>query len=63
MNKINKGLILPIVALVILYLKSVAGIQLPDETADIITDATLSILTLIGIFTHPTKYEDSEPFK
>lgn len=63
MNKINKQLLVPIVALVIMYCKSVAGIQLPDETADIITDATLSILTLIGIFTHPTKDEDSGPFE
>lgn len=53
MNQINKSLILPIVALVIMYLKTVAGIQLPDETADIITDATLAILALIGIFTNP----------
>lgn len=60
MNKINKGLILPIVALVILYLKSVAGIQLPDETADIISDATLSILALIGIFTNPKKKDEDD---
>lgn len=57
MNQINRNLILPIIALIIMYMKSVAGVQLPDETADIITDATLAILALIGIFTNPKQNE------
>lgn len=55
---VNRNLIIPIAALIALYCKSVAGIDIPDDTANIITDAALSILALIGIFTNPKKKED-----
>jgi uncharacterized membrane protein len=60
MNRINKALIAPIIALVLIYCKSVAGIELPDDTADIVTDAVLSIIALVGIFTKPTKDDSGD---
>lgn len=51
----NKALIAPIVALFCLTIKSTLGIQFDDQTLNIITDGILSIISLVGIFTHPKK--------
>lgn len=51
----NRGLIAPIVAVVLILIKSSTGFQFDDSVSNQITDAILAIVTLIGIFTHPTK--------
>lgn len=51
--KVNKQLIIPIVALVVLVAKQGFGYEMPDETTNLITDAVLAIITLAGIFMHP----------
>ena len=54
----NRGLIAPIVAVVLILIKSSTGFQFDDSVSNQITDAILAIVTLIGIFTHPTKKEE-----
>jgi multisubunit Na+/H+ antiporter MnhF subunit len=55
MNQINKAIILPIVAVLFMMLKVVSGFEISDAAVDMTTDAILSIIALIGIFTHPVK--------
>ena len=54
-DNFNRGLIAPIVAVVLILIKSRTGFQFDDSVSNQITDAILAIVTLIGIFTHPTK--------
>lgn len=54
-DNFNRGLIAPIVAVVLILIKSSTGFQFDDSVSNQITDAILAIVTLIGIFTHPTK--------
>lgn len=53
----NKALIIPVVALIALFVKHSFGIAIPQEELDIIADGILSIASLIGIFMHPVKQE------
>lgn len=58
--KINKSLVAPIIAVVVLCVKNITGFELPDDQLDVITDGALAILTLIGIFTNPIKDENGD---
>lgn len=49
----NKQLLIPIAALFVLVLKQYFGYELTDETIDVVTNAMLAIVTLMGIFMHP----------
>ena len=52
---VNKKLITPIVALIALLAKQVFGFELDNAGVDALTDGVLAIITLVGIFMHPTK--------
>jgi uncharacterized membrane protein len=52
---VNKNLITPIVALIALLAKQVFGFELDNAGVDALTDGVLAIITLVGIFMHPTK--------
>ena len=52
---INRAIILPIVALIVLIIKSAFGVELGTEAQDIIADGILGIITLVGILLHPKK--------
>ncbi len=49
----NKALILPLVSLLCLLVKQFTGYQFDDKTVDVITDATVSVLVIVGMFMHP----------
>ena len=55
MAAVNKNLITPIVALIALLAKQVFGFELDNAGVDALTDGVLAIITLVGIFMHPTK--------
>lgn len=58
MNRINKAILLPIVAVLVMILKSSGTIQIDDTEIDKITDAIISIIALWGIFEHPVKKDN-----
>jgi uncharacterized membrane protein len=49
----NKAILAPIVAAVLLLVKQLTGYEGPGETADIITNAVLGIIALVGVFMEP----------
>jgi uncharacterized membrane protein len=53
--EVNKNLITPIVALIALLAKQVFGFELDNAGVDALTEGVLAIITLVGIFMHPTK--------
>lgn len=58
MDKINKLIILPIIAAIALLIKGVFHIDFPTEAQNAIADAILSIITIYGIFQHPKDPQD-----
>ncbi|CAB4128025.1 hypothetical protein UFOVP103_14 [uncultured Caudovirales phage] len=58
MNNINKALIAPIVAVVFMMLKATSGFQIDDATLDVVVNAVLSIIAIIGVFANPTKNDE-----
>jgi uncharacterized membrane protein len=52
---INRAIILPIVAGIALIIKLVFGLELDQHQQDILADAILALVTLIGVFVHPKK--------
>jgi len=55
MKRINKNILLPIVAALLLIIKQLTGFEFMNLDAEAITEASLAIFTMIGIFMHPTK--------
>jgi len=53
----NKAIIAPIIALVILFSQRFFHIQWSDQDLQTINDGVLSLAVLIGIFTNPKKSE------
>jgi uncharacterized membrane protein len=53
----NKALIAPIIALVILFSQRLFHMQWSSEDVQTINDGILSLAILIGIFTNPKKPE------
>lgn len=51
----NKALIIPVIALLALIVKHAFGFEIPQGEIDAIADGVLAVLTLVGIFLHPTK--------
>jgi uncharacterized membrane protein len=51
----NKAIIAPIVAAVLMLIKQLFGIELPSEAVDTITNGVLAIVMLAGIFIDPRK--------
>jgi uncharacterized membrane protein len=55
MDKINKAIILPVLAGVALIGKKLFGIEVSDAELNVLTDAILGAVTLVGIFMKPNK--------
>lgn len=55
MNRINKAILFPIIAALILIIKQITGLQFENLDVEALTDGTLAVLTLVGIVMHPTK--------
>lgn len=53
----NKALIFPIVALVVLFAQRAFNIEWTDKDIQVITDGLLAVSALIGIFMNPKKPE------
>jgi uncharacterized membrane protein len=51
----NKQLLIPIVALVVLMVKQFTGVEFTTEEVDIILQGVLGIIIAIGFFTNPKK--------
>ncbi len=51
----NKQLLIPIIALVLLMVKQLTGIQFTTEEVDVIIEGVLAIVVAIGFFTNPKK--------
>lgn len=51
----NKALIIPVLALVALFVKHTMGLEIPQDQLDVIADGVLAIITLVGIGMHPVK--------
>lgn len=49
----NKKLLLPIVALIVLLSKELSGIEFNNQQIDILTEGILAITTAIGLFMNP----------
>lgn len=54
-QQINRAIVAPIVAVIFMMLKQTSGFHFDNFNVDLITDAVLSIISLYGIFMHPTK--------
>lgn len=52
---INRAIIVPIVAGIALILKLLFGLELDQHAQDVLADAVLALITLIGVFVHPKK--------
>lgn len=55
MNKINKAIILPIIAGLMLVVSHITDEPITDMDAQTLTDAILAIIALVGVFISPTK--------
>ena len=55
MNKINKAIILPIVAGLMLVVSYMTDQPLTDMDAETLTNAILAIVALVGVFISPIK--------
>lgn len=52
---VNKALIAPIIALAVLVVKEVYGVELDNETVNQITEGVLALIILFGFFVNPKK--------
>lgn len=57
-TQLNRAIIAPIIAVILMMLKQTSGFTFDNINADLITDAVLSIVSLYGIFAHPVKPSD-----
>lgn len=55
----NKQVILPIIAVIALAIKNIAGVQMDDHAQNLIADLILSIVSLYGVFVEPKKPDSS----
>lgn len=51
----NKIIIIPIIALVMMFIQKLAGFQFSSEEMQIINDGVLSLAVLLGILADPKK--------
>ena len=52
---INRAIILPIIAGIALIIKLIFGLEIDQHSQDVLADAVLAIVSVIGIFMHPKK--------
>lgn len=57
MIKMNRAIIIPIIALVALFLQRMFGVEWSDQDMQTINDGVLSITILLGILMNPKKEE------
>ena len=57
MNQINKAIIVPIIAAILLIIKQFTGYSFENLDINALADAALAVITLLGIIMHPTKKE------
>ena len=51
----NRNIIIPVVALLVLIAKQISGVELNDVQVDIIVEGVLGIAAIIGIFMNPKR--------
>ncbi len=51
----NKQLIAPIVALIVLFVKESFGVDVQSEVVDTVLNGILAVITLAGIFMNPKR--------
>jgi uncharacterized membrane protein len=52
---INRAIILPIIAGIALIIKLIFGLEIDQHAQDVLADAVLAIVSVIGIFMQPKK--------
>jgi uncharacterized membrane protein len=52
---INRAIILPIIAGIALVIKLIFGLEIDQHAQDVLADAVLAIISVIGIFMQPKK--------
>lgn len=55
MTKINKALLLPLLAAIALFVKQVWGFPIEDEYIDLAAEVIMYIVMIVGIFMNPKK--------
>ncbi|WP_213527819.1 hypothetical protein [Paenibacillus cisolokensis] len=60
MERINKTILVPLLAAIATFIKQVFGVEIPDEHIDMIANVILFILMVIGIFIAPKKKEQEK---
>lgn len=60
LRNINKAILLPLLAAIATFLKQAFGVEVPDETLNMIADVSLFIVMIIGLFVKPTKSDKHE---
>ncbi|PZD95247.1 hypothetical protein DNH61_11855 [Paenibacillus sambharensis] len=60
MERINKGILLPLLAAIATFLKQAFGIEVPDEWLDATANLVLFAIMLLGIFMSPKKPKKKE---
>lgn len=55
LRNINKAILLPLLAAIATFLKQAFGVEVPDETLNMIADISLFIVMVIGLFIKPKK--------
>jgi len=55
MSNINKGILLPLLSAIALFVKSVWGYEIGDEQINMYADLILYVIMFIGIFIKPKK--------
>lgn len=52
---INRAIIVPIIAGIALIIKLLFGLEIDQHSQDVLADAVLAIISVVGIFMHPKK--------
>lgn len=63
MGKINKGILVPLISAIALFVKQVFNVEVSDEQIDMVANVVLFAIMVAGIFVHPRKKTDQvDPF-
>lgn len=55
MSNINKGVLVPLLAAIALFVKKVWGFPIEDEYIDLAAEVIMYIIMIVGIFMNPKK--------
>lgn len=61
MKNINKGILLPLLSAIALFVKEAFGYEIPGEYIDMAANIILYAIFFVGIFIKPKKEKSNEP--